>query len=95
MDFASRNEKFRSKSSKNAIPIGSVTLDLPPSCLEFVPISEATPWAAQEPCFVVGTYDLQKEEKDGEDSKEEESSTPKTQSRQGSLTLFRLKNGEL
>lgn len=92
---SSRNQTFNTKSSKNAIPIGSLILDLPPSCLEFVPVSEATLWAAEEPCFVVGTYDLQKEQPDGAENEEEATSMPKEQSRQGSLTLFRLKNGEL
>jgi len=96
MDFLSRNENFQNKSSKNAIPIGSLVLDLPPSCLEFVPISDESSWAVNEPCFIVGTYDLQKEEQDGEEKSEVEDSVRVTeQSRQGSLTVFGLKNGKL
>lgn len=98
MDFTSRNGKFHSKSSQNAIPVGSKILALPPSCLEFVPISSATPWAAEDPLFVVGTYDLQKEEQDGDQKQgedEPENSVPKEQSRQGSLSLYSLKDDVL
>ena len=95
MDFLSRNERFRTKSSKNAKPIGSLILDLPPSCLEFVPVSKNSHWTAEEPCFVVGTYDLQKDEQHGEDKDADSVSILKEQSRQGSLSLFRLKDDEL
>ena len=95
MDFLSRNEKFQIRSSKNAIPIGSLILDLPPSCLEFVPLSIDTPWAVDQPCFVVGTYDLQKDDQEGGGNDEEAVPVPKEQSRQGSLTVFGLKNDEL
>jgi hypothetical protein len=90
--FLSKNTIFTTKSSKNAIPIGSITLALPPSCIEFVPVSPTTPWAAEEPMFVVGTYDLQKEEQNDHEDVDEASPAVKEQSRQGSLTLYRLKD---
>ena len=42
-----------SKFSKAITPICSTTIDLPPSCIEFVP--------GYPDFFVVGTYNLQKE----------------------------------
>ena len=42
------------KFSKTITPICSTVLDLPPCCIEFVP--------NEERYFVIGTYDLQKEE---------------------------------
>ncbi|KAJ2975547.1 hypothetical protein NUW58_g3662 [Xylaria curta] len=66
----------------------SHVLDLPPSCIEFCP--------AHPDYFVVGTYNLQKEEStvadedvvsDNEDHSE---SVKKPQSRNGSLVVFRL-----
>jgi len=94
-NFVSRNETFRSKSSSNAFPVGSTTLPLPPSCIEFVPISPATSWAATESVFVVGTYDLQKEEQPGNKNEVEESLIVREQSRHGSLTLFKLEDDVL
>jgi hypothetical protein len=42
------------KFSKTVKPICRTVLDLPPCCIEFVP--------TEEQFFIVGTYDLQKEE---------------------------------
>ena len=96
MDFTLRNETFRAKSSKNAVPTGSLILDLPPSCLEFIPISKAGPWVIEDPLFVVGTYDLQREERDGNtDDMEDGELMVKEQSRQGSLSLYKLKDDML
>lgn len=100
MSFDARNEQFRAKSSQNVTPVGSIVLNLPPSCIEFVPVSETTKWAADNPLFVVGTYDLQKEERDADDKekeelKEEAIAVPKEQSRQGSLTLYVLRDDVL
>ncbi|KAG9245998.1 hypothetical protein BJ878DRAFT_319539 [Calycina marina] len=73
------------KHGKGTIPLSKVVLDLPPSCIEFVPwLDVANPngkW------FVLGTYELQKEEFD-----EAKSSGP--QSRNGSLILFKLEDGK-
>lgn len=67
-------------------------LDLPPSCMQFCP---------QDPAFfVVGTYNLQKEQGfSGQDSKaieqpdDEQPVQKKTQNRNGSLIVFAL-NGD-
>ncbi|KAI1130166.1 hypothetical protein F5Y10DRAFT_276290 [Nemania abortiva] len=65
-----------------------LNLDLPPSCIEFCP--------AHPDHFIIGTYNLQKEEpetvshddiSDNEDSHE---TVKKSQSRNGSLVVFRL-----
>lgn len=92
MDYTARNERFRQRSSDNVKPIGSIILDLPPSCIEFVPPHEDQRWPTDEHHFVVGTYELQKEE-----SSEEQSvaSIRQEQSRQGSLSLFKLNGDEL
>ena len=93
MEYLSRNEKFLESASSNVAPIGSIILDLPPSCIEFVPRQKDEGRIPDdESCFVVGTYDLQKEEDAGE---EESASAPKEQSRQGSLSLFKLKGEKL
>ncbi|KAL7620025.1 hypothetical protein AAE478_010574 [Parahypoxylon ruwenzoriense] len=65
----------------------SLTLDLPPSCIEFCP--------AHTDYFVVGTYNLQKqEEPDAEapvgDDEGEQQIKKKAQTRNGSLVVFRL-----
>ncbi|KAI1656113.1 hypothetical protein F4813DRAFT_365397 [Daldinia decipiens] len=64
----------------------SLTLDLPPSCIEFCP--------GHPDYFVVGTYNLQKEDKLDTDlvarDDEEEQQVKKTQTRDGSLVLFKL-----
>lgn len=73
----------------------SMVLDLPPSCIEFCP--------AHPSYFLVGTYNLQKEEDGGVDEEElkdeEESDVKKeegqrSQSRTGSIIVFKLQNGE-
>ncbi|KAF7540500.1 hypothetical protein G7054_g1395 [Neopestalotiopsis clavispora] len=60
----------------------TLTLELPPSCIEFCP--------AFPEYFVIGTYDLQKDE--GAQANEETSATNQQQSqtRHGSLVTFRL-----
>ncbi|KAI0481912.1 hypothetical protein GGR56DRAFT_617779 [Xylariaceae sp. FL0804] len=76
-------------------PLQSLTLDLPPSCIEFCP--------AHPDYFIIGTYNLQKEESSADtgtaseqdldnDSEEHQpaTATKKTQSRNGSLVVFRL-----
>ncbi|KAF4955782.1 hypothetical protein FSARC_11762 [Fusarium sarcochroum] len=70
----------------------SLTLDLPPSCIQFCP--------AHPELFVVGTYNLQKDEDDAQQSKEGEdedsSAVTKTpQSRNGSLLVFRVDGSKL
>lgn len=71
----------------------ATTLDLPPSCIEFSQVSPEY--------FVVGTYNLEKDdaedsqydqENDGDDKPKKE---VKTQERNGSLVLYRLENEEL
>ncbi|KAI1498414.1 hypothetical protein F5X99DRAFT_393444 [Biscogniauxia marginata] len=67
----------------------SLTLDLPPSCIEFCP--------AHPEYFVVGTYNLEREEAassldDDDNDGELQQTTSKPQSRNGSLVLFRLVN---
>jgi diphthamide biosynthesis protein 7 len=94
-----------SKWSKGVTPILSHTLDLPPSCIEFVPRSrDKLPCFRTGEYFVVGTYNLQKEEEtdlapevaaeDSSQSESAETSQPpheaKPQSRNGSLNLFKL-----
>lgn len=75
-------------------PTQSVQLDLPPSCVEFCP--------AFPSYFLIGTYNLQKddapapESDDGGGDDAFQSATPaKTQSRNGSVIVFRLANKTL
>ena len=69
----------------------SLILDLPPSCIQFCP--------AHPKFFVVGTYNLQKDDTVGQEvetSEEHSASTAKTpQSRNGSLVVFKLEGREL
>ncbi|XXH01123.1 pre-rRNA processing [Hypoxylon texense] len=71
---------------RSIIPLRSLTLDLPPSCIEFCP--------AHPDFFIVGTYNLQKEEEESavevplED--EEQQQTKHVQTRNGSLVVFQL-----
>lgn len=68
----------------------STILELPPSCLEFSP--------RYPDYFVVGTYNLQKEDDldDAEDAETEVKDEPKkAQSRDGSLLLFKIQEGHL
>ncbi|OTA99491.1 hypothetical protein M426DRAFT_67687 [Hypoxylon sp. CI-4A] len=67
-------------------PLKSLILDLPPSCIEFCP--------GYPDYFVVGTYNLQKEDNQaavGDDEEQQQQQTGKSaQTRNGSLVLFRL-----
>ncbi|KAK1826855.1 hypothetical protein QBC39DRAFT_363398 [Podospora conica] len=75
--------------SDQAAPISSLKslqLDLPPSCVEFCP--------AFPSYFVVGTYNLQKDE-DASGTEGENDTGPKTQNRNGSLVVFRVDGQEL
>lgn len=66
------------------------TLDLPPSCIEF---SQVAP-----EYFVVGTYNLEKDEdgaKQGGEEGLEKVEEKKKQERNGSLILYKLENDEL
>ncbi|KAJ4255032.1 hypothetical protein NW762_009836 [Fusarium torreyae] len=70
----------------------SLTLDLPPSCIQFCP--------AHPELFVVGTYNLQKDEDNAQEGKEEgdddsSGATKTPQSRNGSLLVFRVDGSEL
>ncbi|KAL1633500.1 hypothetical protein SLS56_002885 [Neofusicoccum ribis] len=65
--------------------IRTLTLDIPPSCIEFVP--------NHPDLFVVGTYFLEKKDGDEGDAAEPPSDQP--QQRTGSLLLFRLDGDEL
>lgn len=62
----------------------SLTLDLPPSCIQFC--------RRHAEFFVVGTYNLQKDEEgQAEGHEQNDSSVTKTlQSRNGSLLVFKL-----
>lgn len=68
----------------NAAPvlesIQALTLDLPPSCLQFC--------RKYPSFFVTGTYNLQREE--GGPGEVEDSSEKKAQSRNGSLLVFSI-----
>ncbi|KAI0012390.1 WD40-repeat-containing domain protein [Xylariaceae sp. FL0662B] len=73
---------------RNIASLRSLTLDLPPSCVEFCP--------AHPDHFVVGTYNLQREEASDatgsidEDTDEQQQTRRQPQSRDGSLVVFRL-----
>lgn len=77
-------------SGRSITPLWSMTLDLPPSCIEFCP--------ALPDYFVVGTYNLQKEDAtDGESTFEDEEkqvTNKLVQNRNGSLVVFRLTDAE-
>jgi len=61
----------------------SLTLDLPPSCIEF--------WPLDPQYAVIGTYNLEKTEEVIEDSEFSKSEgTKKAQQRNGSLILLRV-----
>lgn len=66
----------------------SMQLDLPPSCVEFCP--------AHPSYFLVGTYNLQKEENgDNEEQGEaEEAAGKRSQTRTGSIIVFQLLDGK-
>ncbi|KAI9745996.1 MAG: hypothetical protein M1818_000677 [Claussenomyces sp. TS43310] len=70
------------------VGLASKTLELPPSCIEFSP--------RYRDFFVIGTYNLQKESADDRSREEEEKEKPKkSQSRDGSLLLFKIKDDNL
>lgn len=74
--------------------IRSLSLDLPPSCIEFCPVARDY--------FVVGTYFLEKKEQDAsvesvaedEDEKSEDVDK-KPQTRTGSLLLFKVEGDKM
>ena len=72
-------------------PFISTTLDLPPSCIEFSRVSPDF--------FVVGTYNLEKDEgpEEPQENEDNENATKlkKPQERNGSLVLYGLKDDEL
>ncbi|CAG8958632.1 hypothetical protein HYFRA_00009949 [Hymenoscyphus fraxineus] len=92
--------------SKNIQRRCSEILDLPPSCIEFVPRekSSTTDPTDSDNYFIVGTYHLQASasiepievptDEDNDDD-EEPSSLPKPQERNGSLNLFNLRENKL
>lgn len=72
----------------------SLTLDLPPSCVEF--------WPAHPEYFVVGTYFLENEDETDhaevsgkQETGEQNGNRQKAQHRTGSLILFRLDEDEM
>ncbi|KAL1853648.1 hypothetical protein Daus18300_011683 [Diaporthe australafricana] len=70
----------------------SMTLDLPPSCIEFCP--------SHPSYFLVGTYNLEKNEAEqknaasDEDEDEDEAQAKQIQSKSGSIIVFELKDGQ-
>jgi hypothetical protein len=93
--------------SNNLRRIHSQTLDLPPSCIEFLPPGNSTDEEVIQnwnEYFVVGTYHLQsssveesttQNEEDAEDDEDKAPTPPKPQERDGSLSLFRIKDEKL
>lgn len=73
---------------RDIAPSQCLVLDLPPSCIEFCP--------AHANYFVVGTYNLEKDESttDNKDGDPDHENAPETmrkpQSRNGSLVVFRF-----
>lgn len=69
----------------------SLTLDLPPSCIQFCP--------AHPDYFVVGTYHLERDETTGQqDDNDDETAVTATktpQNRNGSLVVFKIQGTEL
>ena len=69
----------------------SLNLELPPSCVQFCP--------AHPDLFVVGTYNLEREDKvvheNGDEAPAAEAQANRSQNRNGSLLVFRLKSDEL
>lgn len=73
----------------------SLVLDLPPSCIQFCP--------AYPEYFVIGTYNLQKDdnggqpeaEKDSQDREEPAVELKKSQSRNGSLVVYKTDGSTL
>ncbi|KAI4864517.1 hypothetical protein F4820DRAFT_423369 [Hypoxylon rubiginosum] len=72
---------------RSIAPLRSLTLDLPPSCIEFCP--------AHPEYFIVGTYNLQKEEDESAvqvplEDEEQQQTKKHVQNRNGSLVIFQL-----
>ncbi|KAH6982812.1 hypothetical protein BKA56DRAFT_614829 [Ilyonectria sp. MPI-CAGE-AT-0026] len=69
----------------------SLTLDLPPSCIQFCP--------AHPELFVVGTYNLERDQTAGQtnagDGEEGDDSAKTPQNRNGSLLVYRIEGTEL
>lgn len=71
----------------------TLTLDLPPSCIEFCPAHPAY--------FVIGTYNLQQESgqeppvDEADDHLRVDGVAVKKQNRDGSLVVFRLDNSKM
>lgn len=71
----------------------SLILDLPPSCIQSCPV--------HPDLFVVGTYNLQKNEQDIRENKQDSdddevvTATKTPQSRNGSLLVYRVDGAEL
>ncbi|KAI2622668.1 hypothetical protein GGS26DRAFT_567152 [Hypomontagnella submonticulosa] len=86
-DSLTTKQNVMDSQGRSIAPLRSLTLDLPPSCIEFCP--------GHPDYFVVGTYNLQKEP-DTEaapipvDEEQEQTSKKSVQTRDGSLVLFRL-----
>ena len=85
----------RKKWSDNIRFLASIQLDLPPSCIEFVPHFQRDYAASNSDLFVVGTYELQLEESvpvtvdaDAGDSSTGSLDPAKPQTRNGSIILF-------
>jgi diphthamide biosynthesis protein 7 len=60
----------------------TLTLDLPPSCIEF--------WSRDSQYAVVGTYNLEKEDGSGLSDPAQHEGQKKNQQRNGSLVLVRV-----
>lgn len=79
-------------------------LDLPPSCIEFVPQEKYSELSSLDHCFVVGTYHLQESTyaepalvatNEDDDGDQKQPSPPKPQERDGSLNLFNIRDKKL
>jgi diphthamide biosynthesis protein 7 len=92
--------------SDNLRRICSQTLDLPPSCMEFLPLDNSLDGADDNSYeyFVVGTYHLQtnsveesatEKEEEGDGDEDTVFRQPKPQERDGSLNLFRIQDENL
>lgn len=62
----------------------TLTLDLPPSCIEF--------WSRDTRYAVVGTYNLEKEDGQGLSDPAQHEGPKKSQQRNGSLILVRVRD---
>ena len=98
----------RTNTSVSITPMITEILDLPPSCVEFVPWNRSEDGPVDDHFFVVGTYNLQKEESqdklspedmvteaDNEENKQSNMTPKKPQSRNGSLNLFNIRANKL